>query len=118
MRTESDGFSLIETLIATAVFLTAIAAVLQLVTLGIEANLGARRRTAAAVYAAQKVEELLALPWGTEPTAADARDGYAREWVVRPLPRNPASAIAIDVRVTFGGVEQARLLAVKVRQSR
>jgi len=119
MRSQSvDGFSLVEVLIAAAIFVTGVAAVLQLVTLAASSDLGARHRTEAAVLAAQKIEELLNLPWGTESGADDQRGAYLRRWDVQPLAANPQSALTLDVRVTIGGGEQARLLAVKVRRSR
>ncbi len=115
-RRSDDGFSLIEVLGATAIFVAGAASIAQLATVAIAANLGARARTEAALLASQKVEELLALPWGTEASAADQREGYARTWEVRPLPLNPQSAVTIEVRVahvTRG--DGVRLLAVKVR---
>ena len=113
----ADGFSLVEVLVAAAIFVSGVAAVLQLVTLAVSSDLGARHRTEAAVLAAQKIEELLNVPWGTEVGADDISGGYARRWDVQPLAVNPQSALTIDVRVTSAGVEQARLLAVKVRRS-
>jgi prepilin-type N-terminal cleavage/methylation domain-containing protein len=116
-RSSSAGFSLIEVLVAAAIFVAGVAAVLQLIVLGLAADLGARYRTEATTLAAQKVEEILGAPWGAASSAADVRGSYARRWDVQPLPLNPQSAVTIDVRVMHGGVEQARLIAVKVRRA-
>jgi len=118
VRTRSaDGFSLIEALVATAVFVTGMASVLQLVMLAVGSDLRARAQTEASMLAAQKVEELIALPWGGESSATDTQDGYVRGWTVWPLASAPDSALALDVKVTRAGVEHGRLLAVKVRRA-
>ena len=112
----ADGASLIEVLIAPAVFVGGVASLLQLFTLAIAANLGARSRTEAAIVASDTVEELLAAAWGTEVSAADDRNGFRREWRVAPLAANPDAALIIDVRVSHTRADTVRLVAVKVRQ--
>lgn len=118
VRTRSaNGLSLIEAVVATAVFVTAMASVLQLVMLALGSDLRARAQTEAAILASQKAEDLLALPWGREASAADQQSGYGRAWTVRPLASTPDSGLVLDVRVTRAGVEQARVLTVKVRRT-
>lgn len=119
MRTRgNDGFSLIEALVATAIFVAGIGSVLQLVTLAIASDLRARTQTEASMLAAQKLEELLAAPWGGETSAADEPGGYRRVWTVTALASAPDSGLIVDVRVSRAGVEQSRLLTVKVRRIR
>jgi Tfp pilus assembly protein PilV len=114
----NDGFSIVEVLIATALFVTAVASLVQLFSLSLGANLAARYRTEAAILASAKVEELLAVPWGTETTDADDARGFTRVWAVTPLPDHPDTARAIDVRVGRARFDAVRMLAVKVRQVR
>jgi prepilin-type N-terminal cleavage/methylation domain-containing protein len=118
MRTKDEGFSLVEVLVATAVFVTAVVGLAQLFTAAAGANMAARYRTEATILASAKVEELLAVPWGSETTAADNADGFSRVWSVAPLAERPLSALTIDVQVTHFRVEPVRVLAVKVRQAR
>jgi prepilin-type N-terminal cleavage/methylation domain-containing protein len=118
MRLRDDGFSLVEVLVATALFVTVAASLLELFSLALGANLAARYRTEATILAAAKVEELLAIPWGSEAAASDETGGFTRTWTVSALPGRPRSALTIDVRVTHARVEPVRVLAVKVRQVR
>ena len=57
------GFSLIETLVATALLATAVVALAQLSGIAARSNAGSRNTTYAAVLAGQKLEELRALAW-------------------------------------------------------
>ena len=59
---QSGGFSLIEVLVATALLVTAVASLAQLLALATRANAAAGDMTVATVLAAQKVEELRAAP--------------------------------------------------------
>ena len=61
---ESAGFSLIETIVATALIATAVVSLAQLFGVAARSNIGSRNTTYAAVLAAQKLEELRALTWG------------------------------------------------------
>lgn len=60
----SDGFSLIEVLVATLLLAIALASLAQLFALSTRSNMGARNTTFAAVLAQQKLEELRGLTWG------------------------------------------------------
>ncbi len=57
------GFSLVETLVATALLATAVVSLAQLAGLAARGNVRSRNTTYAAVLAAQKLEELRALAW-------------------------------------------------------
>ena len=59
----ADGFSLIETLVATALLATAVAALAQLSGLAARSNTSSRNTTYAALLASQKLEQLRSLAW-------------------------------------------------------
>lgn len=121
------GFSLVETLVATALLATAVVTLAQLFGVATLNNLAARHATYATILAAQKVEELLTRSWadlGPSPEAAlrentpgwvdyidqfgrtldgdvpHPRSAFARRWAVQPLPDNPGQALIIQVVVT------------------
>lgn len=62
----SSGFSLLEVLVATSILAAAIGALAQLPIIAVRANAAARTATAASLLAAQKMEQLRALAWGTD----------------------------------------------------
>jgi prepilin-type N-terminal cleavage/methylation domain-containing protein len=68
------GFSLIEVLIATAIFVTGVVALFQLFLAAHASNRSARAATGAAVLAAQKMEQLRGLTWGFDATGAPVSD--------------------------------------------
>jgi prepilin-type N-terminal cleavage/methylation domain-containing protein len=59
-----DGFTLIETLVATTILVVGIAALTGLSTIAARANTAAGTATVASLLAAQKMEQFLALTWG------------------------------------------------------
>lgn len=61
---DARGFSLMETLVATALLATGLLSVAQLFTVATDANRRARMSTCAAILAEQKMEQLRALTWG------------------------------------------------------
>jgi prepilin-type N-terminal cleavage/methylation domain-containing protein len=61
--TRGDGFSLVEVLVATSVFVVALAATAPLVTTAIHANARARAATFSMLLAEEKMEELVAALW-------------------------------------------------------
>jgi type II secretory pathway pseudopilin PulG len=93
-RTSPDdrihGFALVDVLVAVLLLSLAAAGLAHLVSIAITANLTARRQTAAAILAAQKMEQLRALAWTWE----DPRDGPAAPVSDRTtdLTIDPASA--------------------------
>ena len=83
----NQGFSLIEVLIAMAIFSIGIMAIAALQITGINSNSSARKITDVTYYAENQMETLMSLPWAdadliagthTEATA----DGYTIEWIV------------------------------------
>lgn len=58
------GFSLVETLIATGLMVTAVVALAQLFAISTQANAAGRNSTYAAILAEQKMEQLRGLNWG------------------------------------------------------
>jgi type II secretory pathway pseudopilin PulG len=66
------GFSLVETIVATALLATAVVTLAQLFGVAVRRNVASRQTTHATILAAQKIEELRALTWGdlTTDTAA------------------------------------------------
>ncbi len=118
----ASGFLLVEVLIAGGIVVIGLVALAQLFTLAVASNLASRQRTEAIVLAAQKVEELRAMPWGTEQSAgsSDRVGPYSRRWAVAAFPPRPDVALTIEVRVgrtDAGQADQARLVTVKVKQA-
>ena len=70
----SDGFSLLEVLVACALLATGIVTLAQLVTVSMRANVGSRASITASTLAVQKVEELRALGWGWDANGAPVSD--------------------------------------------
>jgi type II secretory pathway pseudopilin PulG len=68
-RSHERGFSLAETMISVGLLTTISLSVAQLFAVAANANLDARRQTATAILAAQKMEQLRGLAWGFDTTA-------------------------------------------------
>ena len=68
------GFSLLEVLVATAVFAVAVAGLAEMCVTATRANTTARAVTSASMLAAQKMEQLRALTWGFDQLAAPLSD--------------------------------------------
>jgi type II secretory pathway pseudopilin PulG len=68
-RAEESGFSLIETIVATALLATSIAALGQLFAIAIVNTSGARDTTFATVLAADKMEQLRSLTYAASPAS-------------------------------------------------
>lgn len=132
---ESDrGFSLLEAVLAAGMVAGAFAALAQLLAMSIASNVSARSGSAASVLAAQKMEQLRALPWGaltlggTQSGYVDYLDlagnvlgeggarppgtVYVRRWSVLPTPGG-AEGFALQVRVN----EDARLVTIRTRRA-
>jgi type II secretory pathway pseudopilin PulG len=69
-----DGFSLLETVIATGIMATALVALGQMVAISVANNMSARTGTYAAVLAQQKMEQLRGLMWGYDALALPLGD--------------------------------------------
>lgn len=90
--------------------------VVQLVTMSVAANAAARRQTDAVMLASDKVEQLLAAPWGTEAAGDDESNGHRRHWTIAPL-TGADDAMVLDVRVSSAGIPDVHLVALKTRSA-
>jgi prepilin-type N-terminal cleavage/methylation domain-containing protein len=77
------GFSLLEVLVATAVFTVAVGGLAELCAIASRANSAARATTTAAMLAAQKMEQLRALTWGFDEFAMPLGD-FTTDLTVSP----------------------------------
>ena len=93
-RSAEAGFSLLEALVATTILTVAVVSLAQVVAMATRANLLSRTSALAALFAAQKMEQLRALVW-----TFDA-DGLATSDVTTDgtgLSPSPPDALARDV---------------------
>lgn len=74
-RWNAAGFTLIEVIVSSAVLVTVVAGTAQLTIVAAEACRAARARTATAVIAAQKMEQLRSLLWSRGESGAPVSDG-------------------------------------------
>lgn len=112
----AGGFSLIEAIVATGIFVAGALGLVQLVTMAVAANAAARHQTHAAMLASDKVEQLLAAAWGTEAAGDDESNGYRRHWTVAPL-AGADDGLVLDVRVACHGIPDVHLVALKTRSA-
>jgi prepilin-type N-terminal cleavage/methylation domain-containing protein len=77
MRTDARGFSLIETLVATAIVVVGLSGLAQLFIISSAVNGGAKSASMATILAQDKLEELLALT-GSSFRGEDYLDAYGR----------------------------------------
>ena len=117
-RDGSDGFSLVEVLVATGLLITSVMSLAQLFVLATRANAAAGEMTEATLLAAQKIEELRAAPFpsvlGSQSVDyldsrgerlgsadSDGRRAYMRRWWIESLRASAAgSTTASTVAVT------------------
>lgn len=112
------GCSLIEVLIATTLLAIGVASLTQLFMLAIGSNLASTHRTRAAMLAAQKIEELRSVGWGSElRSGADGVGEYTRHWSVDPLPGNPDMAVIVDVVVRWNRSRVGHLATIRSRRA-
>lgn len=139
----ANGFSLLEAVVASAILITGVASLAQLVVAASRARAGAGAHSHAAVFVVDKMEELRALRFTVDadgapvsdprlapspadalerdtPGYADAPDGFARRWSVQPLRSDPLDTLVLQVRVTAsGGVPggtDVRMTTVRTRR--
>jgi prepilin-type N-terminal cleavage/methylation domain-containing protein len=117
------GFSLVETIVATSLLAVALVTLAQFVGAGVQSAAAARARTATTLMAAQKMEQIRALPWAAiaamPPDVTDYLDAsgdeccagatapcgdavYVRRWSATPAPFSTGVFI-IDVDVSLVG---------------
>ena len=131
----TDGFTLIEALIATTILAIGVVSVAYLTLASRNSAQSAWRITTAAVLAQDEMERLRASPWPAAASAqcceyfdADARwlgaggsppqgTAYIRRSSVDPLPSNPADACLVQVWVTpLRAAGAAHLVGVRSRR--
>ena len=128
------GFTLIETLVAIAILLTAVGSLSQLFGLAAAANRRAVARTLGTIAARDKIEQLRSAPWAgliASPVAAleDDVDGYSdrvgggampalvRRWSIAPLPADPSRLMVLQVLVLgAGGSPEARIVTIRRKE--
>jgi Tfp pilus assembly protein PilV len=108
----SDGFSLIEAMLASGVLAVGVLSLAQLFAVATLGFAAAERMTSGAILASQKVEELRSVPCCVAVDGTDRINEYTRAWSVRPLPLDPDGAVVIQVSVSPGSI---RLITVHTR---
>ena len=133
------GFSLVETLIATALMAGALASLAQFVDAAAQSGAAARTRALAALMAGQKMEELRVVPWAelavAPPTGVEYLDGsgrarcpgmdvpcgdavFVRRWSVGSSPLSAAVfIIEVDARPVGKGHGTATLVTARGRMA-
>ena len=113
----NQGFTLIEVLLAMAIFLIGFLAVGAMQISAVNSNTNSRMRTEATVLATDVAEQLIAMPYepdagtlgpyslsdplidGTHtPASGDQPDPYAVQWVVTEAPSGDTKTIDVTVR--------------------
>jgi type II secretion system protein I len=113
---DARGFSLLEVLIAAAILASALLALAQLIAFATRETASAGRMTDAALFAAQKIEQLRAGSWSElQPGTDSPVQGFTRTWSVTPLATDPDYVAVVEVVVKTRGGE-TRTVAVKRRQ--
>ena len=138
----TEGFSLVEVLVATALLASALASLGQVFTVATTASIDARNRTFETIFAAQKIEQFRASAFddqepgefveyldimGRMVDASAADDGlpaYTRRWAIESLPADPVNTVVVSVTVskyqpgdsTSRGA--VRLVTLKTRKGR
>jgi prepilin-type N-terminal cleavage/methylation domain-containing protein len=133
------GFSLVETIVATALLATALIALAQLVGAGVQSGAAARTRTMTTLMAEQKMEELRSLPWAaiaviapgtTEYLDASGHEQcvgasdpcgeavYVRRWSATPAPfSSNVLLIEVDVRLVGKGHGTTTLVTARAQMT-
>jgi prepilin-type N-terminal cleavage/methylation domain-containing protein len=110
LKPDNHGFTLIETLVAVAIFSIGILAVGSMQLSAINNNASARMRTEATILASEKIEELMSLEDYNNPllgtdtqSAASANNIYCLEWsAIVDTPILNTKTITLSVRWTDG----------------
>jgi prepilin-type N-terminal cleavage/methylation domain-containing protein len=132
MSHRHDGFTLIESLVATALVVVIALGTAQLFTIAIARSLSAREQLAMSLLASTKVDDLAALAadgtialspsdsldrsvggWADMP--ADAGRVYVRRWRVAAVQGYGDEAVAIAVGVSAAGAGEVRVVTIRER---
>lgn len=133
------GFSLIETIVATSLLAVALVTLAQFVGAGVQSGASARARAATTLIAAQKMEQIRALPWGAiaamRPSVTDYLDAsgdeccpganapcgdamYVRRWSATPAPFSTGVFIIdVDVHLVGKGHGSTTLVTARARMT-
>jgi type II secretory pathway pseudopilin PulG len=106
-----DGFTLLETVVATGVLVTALAGIAQLFALSVRSARDAGSQAAALVVAQDKIERLRSLHYGYGPFGEPITDPGIADTAARSLEQDTAGAVdfvddqgvAVDVAATTHG---------------
>lgn len=135
-----DGFSLLEAVVASAILITGVFSLAQLVVSTSRAAAASDARSLAAMLVIDKMEQLRGLRWTVDagglpandpglapspgdalerdaPGYADAPGGCTRRWLVQPLPSDSTDTLVLQVRVITPGGAEARMTTVRTRQA-
>jgi hypothetical protein len=130
---DEEGFSLLETLIACGLMVTALVSLAQLFSLSVRSNASSRDTSLAVTLATQKLEVLRVAPWAFDATGvargSPGTDGlssgvdyvdragrvvsrgsaaFVREWWVDALTAAPDRTISVEVAVAPAGGRAVR----------
>ena len=114
---KSEGFTIIEVLIAIIILSVALLALAGLVTTTTKNNSWGAHMTEAATFAQDRLEELRATPWTMITTGSDTRQGatgivYTRSWEVVPNTTDTLRTVAITLNWNDRVSHSIRLLSV------
>ena len=122
MLRHSDGFTLIESIVAMGLVVSIAAVSAQLFGLALARNLAAREQLAMSLLASTKVNDLaaaaadgtIAVPSAGEDTAVQGGRTYRRRWTVSRVPGFGDDAAAIALAVTpVAGAGEVRLASIR-----
>ena len=93
MRASDDGFSLVETIVATGILAVVLVGLAHLMAVSVENNLAARRRTASVLLAEQKLEQLRGLTWAFDRAGSPVTDIGLASSPAQSLEQNTAGFV-------------------------
>jgi prepilin-type N-terminal cleavage/methylation domain-containing protein len=133
------GFSLVETIVATSLLAVALVTLAQFMAAGVQSGAAARARGATTLMAAQKLEQIRALPWtaiaAMPPDVTDYLDTsgdeccpganapcgdavYLRRWSATPAPFSTGVFIVdVEVRLIGKGHGSTTLVTARARMT-
>ena len=114
---KSEGFSLIEVLIALIILSVSLLALAGLMATTTKNNSSGSHMTEAATFAQDRLEELRTTPWTMITTGSDTRQGatgivYTRSWEVVPNTADTLRTVAITLSWNDRVSHSIRLLSV------
>ena len=105
----SAGFTLVEVLIAVAIFITIAVGVAQLIAVATRAIRAAREHSSAVILAAAKMDQLRSLAWTYEPPAPGVPSGSAIRSRDRRQPSEPCRGLERDWQASPAGTLGANM---------